>query len=818
MTFTAATGAAYGDPTGFSWQFDDEGSPRTGATTARTFTCSSQVGLTLTVTGRSKTASTKKSVVISGSPQCCAATAGPVTTFSWTETGVLNFQGMQQQQPYAGQLVHFTDPVPNNGTSWRWEIAIQPTADSPTTVRTEHLPTYTFPAAGSYKVKFTPSNCFGAGATIEKSVTVYADVRPVTADFSCTPTSPAVGALATCTPSTGFNLGDPTTFDWTFPGAVKISGNPAQFTFSCAGANQVSLIAKRGGTASQPKAKTVNTTGSPSCCKPPNRAGTPNPASGATIPGGNIVLSWARPTQGTDPLRYDVYLDGVKLPECTDLTALQCATTVLDGTTTHLWKVIAKGDCGDTTTYPDTPAEWRFKACSAATAPEATAFTYSPAGPVEVGGVVQQQPYVGQQVTFSYDPTAPATSWMWTDYQKVPAVYYDVSNPRITYSSPGDKKMYLRAANCAGTRSITQYVHVYEDVRPVQARFSMSPTAPDSFDPVTFTFDTSDEVGNPNEFTIDYGDGTTPETTSTISTLHAYGCGKLYRVSVTARRVKVGSTVASDPHSEDLPVSGFPCSPQEMMVVDMVRQVQGGDGVVERGDMILFNPSAEPMLLEMTVRDKDTGVVTTGLALPPLPPQGTLALADIAGLSGLDFSSATLWFKRTEPGAETLPVINAWRYIEAAGGAKYGQFLPVFQLWPAADYTTTKWITGLIHNGSTAERNHSGFVTKLTFVDPTLKDPNRTPWGSKRVKLTLYDNATGAVLKVDSLDLYDPKFSFNGYRQDYINNFFHLPGAQDLKAVTVQVEIPPGISLVVTSSMFDNLTAHAVVFPSQTVQ
>lgn len=818
VTFTAATGAAYGDPDGFSWQFDDEGAPRTGVTTSRTFDCSKQVGLTLTVTGRGKTASTKKSVVIAGSPQCCSATVGPTATFAWTPSGTLSFQGVQQQQPYVGQLVQFTDPVPNNATSWRWEIALQPTPDSLTVIKTEHLPTYTFPAAGSYKVKMTPSNCFGAGTTVEKSVTVYADVRPVTADFSCTPASPAVGATVTCTAQTGFNYGDPDGFDWTFPGNVKRTGNPAQFAFTCAGANQVTLISKRGATASPSTSKTVTSTGTPSCCKPPNRAGSPSPASGATIPGGNVTLGWARPTQGTDPLRYDVYLDGVKLPECTDLTALQCLTTVLDGTITHVWKVIAKSDCGDTTTYPDTPPEWRFKACSATAVPDATSFTYAPSGPVEVKGVVQQQPFVGQHVVFSYNPseTAPATAWMWTDYQKSPAVFYDVPHPDIVYTSPGDKKMYLRASNCAGSRSITQYVHVYEDVRPVEARFSMSPASPDAFEPVTFTFDTSDEVGNPTQFTIDFGDGTPPETTTDASIQHAYGCAKQYRVSVTARRVKAGSTVVSEPHGEDLQVSGYPCSPQELLVVDQITQILGTDGVTERGDMIVFNPTADPMELEVTVRDRDTGVVTTGLRLPPLPPQGTLALADIMGQLNLNFSSATLWFKRTEEGATTLPVINAVRYIEATGGAKYGQFLPVFPVWPASDQNTSRWITGLIHNGSNAERNHTGFITKLTFVDPTLKDPNRTPWGSKRVILRLYDNQTGRLIDTDSLNLDDTRF--NGYRQDYLNNFFHESSTLDMKAVTVQVEIPAGISVVVSSSMFDNVTARAVVFPSQSVQ
>ena len=428
--------------------------------------------------------------------------------------------------------------------------------------------------------------------------------------------------------------------------------------------------------------------------------------------------------------------------------------------------------------------------------------------------MVQQQPYVGQTVTFSYDPTVPATTWSWTDYQVSPAATFEVPNPQVVYGSPGKKKMYLRVSNCAGTRSITQYIDVYADLRPVEARFSFDPPAPSSLEPVTFTFDTSDEVGNPNEFTIDFGDGTPPLTTTEATAQHAYGCGKIYRATVTAKRNKPGSTVTSQPHTEDVQVAGYPCAASALVVVDMVRQVQRTSGVIERGDMVLFNPTDDVMLLEMAARNAETGVVTPGLVLPPLPPQGTMALADALSLLGLDFSNATLWFNRAEENADALPVVNAWKYLEPTAGVKYGQFLPVFPVWPPSDQTTNRWITGLIHNSLNAERGHYGFVTRLTFVDPTLKDPGRTPWGTKKLILRLYDNQTGQLLRTDSLNL----DNYGGYRHDYLNRIFHLSDGQDLKAVTVQVEVPPGVSVIVTSSMFDNYTENAVVFPSQTAQ
>ena len=110
-------------------------------------------------------------------------------------------------------------------------------------------------------------------------------------------------------------------------------------------------------------------------------------------------------------------------------------------------------------------------------------------------------------------------------------------------------------------------------------------------------------------------------------------------------------------------------------------------------------------------------------------------------------------------------MVNAYKYLEPTTGMKYGQFLPVFPVWPAADQTTTRWITGLIHNSLNSERGRYGFITKLTFVDPTITDPNRVPWGSKKLILRLYDNQTGQLLRTDSLNL----DSYGGYRHDYLN-------------------------------------------------
>ena len=527
------------------------------------------------------------------------------------------------------------------------------------------------------------------------------------------------------------------------------------------------------------------------------------PTNGATVPGGTVTLQWARPTQGTDPLRYDVILDGAALPGCTNLGVRQCLATVPDGTTTHLWKVIARNACGATTDI-DTPSEWRFKACSAPSAPDATSFTWQPNGQVVVGGVVQQQPYVGQEVTFSYHPNVAPTTMTWTDCQRVPAVVYaGVWHPTVVYASASDKKMYLKAGNCAGTRTITHYVKVYADVRPVTARFSLAPANPAAVDLVTVTFDTSAAAGDPDQFTVDFGDGTPVETTAAAFAQHAYRCGRTYRITVTARRTRYGGKISSTPAAADIEVTGQACVPRGFLLVDVPRLVVRPDGSQETGGVAVFNPSAEAMSLVLAARDTASGQLHKGIALPPLAPKGSMALADLVGFANLDLARATLWLESAAEGATELPVVGAWSFVEYASGQRHGQSLPMAPIWPAASHATARWISGLMHNSLAAERGRYGSISRLTFVDPTITDAGRTPWGTKKLILRLYDVATGSLVRIDSLNL----DNYSGYRSDYLNRIFHLPDAQDLSSVLVKIEIPAGVSVISTAAVTDNSTA-----------
>jgi len=733
----------------------------------------------------------------------CAQTAVPVATIAIEPSGTVLIGGVPQAQPYAGQRVTLRGSATGGPIlGWTWSDVGAPGA-----VQATQDVAWTWDTPGTRSVRLSATNCAGRSSDAVAAVEIHADVRPVTADFTWSPAPPQAGIATTFTASTGAALGDPVDFAWTFPGGVTRTGAVVEHAFSCAGDHEVTLVARRGDVASAPAARAVAVEGGPPCCAAPDRATSPSPANGATVPGGAVTLRWGRPAQGTDPITYDVELDGVAVPECTGIAARECPVAVADGTATHFWRVVARTACG-ATTDSGAPSEWRFKACSSPRSPDATTFTWWPAGEVVIGGVVQQQPYVGQEVTFSYDPSVAPTTISWTDYQRVPAVVLDgVARPTIVYTTAGSKKMYLRAANCAGTRTITQYVRVYADQRPVTARFATSPASPAALDLVTVRFDASAAAGDPDEFTVDFGDGTPPETTSAAFAQHVYRCGRTYRITVTARRTRYGARTASAPVSAEVVVAGRPCVPSGFLLVDVPQRAAGADGSQETGAVTVFNPAGETMDLVLSARDAATGALRSRLVLPPLPPKGTLALADLVALAGLDFARATLWVENAAAGAAAVPVVNAWRLVEHASGRRHTQALPAIEVWPPADRAVTLWVPGLVHDSLAAERSRQGAVTRLTFVDPTIAGATRAPWGSRRLTLALIDAGTGTTVRTDSLDL----DAVAGYRSDYLNRFFHLADGLALGAVAVRVDVPAGVAVAVAGAVTDAATGSTRV-------
>jgi formylglycine-generating enzyme required for sulfatase activity/fibronectin type 3 domain-containing protein len=293
----------------------------------------------------------------------CSAPAPPVANFTWSPQGAApGFPG--QQQPYAGQAVQFTDQSTNSPTAWSW-YDFQGAGVS-YSVRN---PTHTWSSSGPKNVRMNATNCQGSSGEVLKAVTVYDDVRPVTANFTWSPAA-ARGVAITFSAMQGYTYGDPTTFSWTFKdNNATATGAVVAHTFACGGTFDVVLTAKRG-SYQQTITKTVSVSGA-SCC--------------------------------------------------------------------------------------------------AAPAVPVAAFTWSPQG-VLPGYPQQQQPYVGQQVSFVDQSTNSPTSWAWTGLPD--GSDGSVPSPTVVWTTPGTYTVGLTATNCKGTSTaVTHQVVVRQDLRPVDERF-----------------------------------------------------------------------------------------------------------------------------------------------------------------------------------------------------------------------------------------------------------------------------------------------------------------------------------------------------------
>ncbi len=205
----------------------------------------------VTATNSAGTAtSAKRSLTVASS---CAQTAAPTANFTWAPNAPVVIGGVTQNQPYEGQLVQLTDQSTNSPTGWDW------TDFSATTW--PHLaqqnPTYTWTTPGAKVVRLTATNCFGTSTQVSKTVTVAADVRPVTAHFTMSPEVPATGQTVTFSADTADQYGNPTHFTWNFgdgTSPITVTSQSVTHVYDCARSYVVTL------TASRTKSTTVSST------------------------------------------------------------------------------------------------------------------------------------------------------------------------------------------------------------------------------------------------------------------------------------------------------------------------------------------------------------------------------------------------------------------------------------------------------------------------------------------------------------------------------------------------------------------------------
>ncbi len=194
---------------------------------------------TVTLTATNCGGSSVKTATVTVGP-ACDQPAPPTADFTWGPTGAL--EGFpEQMQPYAGQDVQFQDLSTNAPDAWHW-VDFQ---ESHATYE-EQNPVHRWDVPGTKNVRLTAHNCAGDSAQVLKTVTVYADVRHVSADFEAASEDLTTGVPLTFTAYDDAAHGDPTTFSWTCDDGGTHQGATIEHTFSCRGTHSITLTASRG--------------------------------------------------------------------------------------------------------------------------------------------------------------------------------------------------------------------------------------------------------------------------------------------------------------------------------------------------------------------------------------------------------------------------------------------------------------------------------------------------------------------------------------------------------------------------------------------
>ncbi len=247
------TDQSAGGPTSWQWDFGLPSANDVSTAQNPTFTYSSEGTFTVTLTASNCKGSSTKQKQISVLP-ACGEPGVPEADFAWLPVEpsfdqlCQLFPAQCSKQPYAGQKVRLTDTSTNNPTDWNWYVfqETQPDFTEQATV------TVQWNEPGPKNVRLKAKNCVGWSSERLKTITVYPDERPVTADFD-PPANVSTGKEVTLTAKTGFAYGDPTEFTWEIqdpkpgePNPVKLTGNPVNYSFKCGGHREVKLTAKRG--------------------------------------------------------------------------------------------------------------------------------------------------------------------------------------------------------------------------------------------------------------------------------------------------------------------------------------------------------------------------------------------------------------------------------------------------------------------------------------------------------------------------------------------------------------------------------------------
>jgi PKD repeat protein len=649
-----------------------------------------------------------------------------------------------------------------------------------------------------------------AGVTLVSPAPASAD------DFTWSPTSPNIGQAVTFTSTVYYS-----TMRWTFdqqgcsPSADAQVITPAclmgtcfvTFHFASPGTHSVMMSAPGTGTGCTsgycPKAShtlTVANAGSCGATSAPTAPVLSAPVAGTQVSPGNVAFSWQAST-GTAPISYVVKYCSQTI--CPSQSTTTCSANLATPGTCD-WYVTASNSVGSADSLHRSLTVQ--SSCTATAAPVAS-FTYSPSTPVTVGGVTQNRPYEGQTVTFTDTSTNSPTAWDWTDFGVTPAAHLTLQNPNYVWSTTGDKAVRLAATNCKGTSpQVSQTVHVWPDVRPVTAQFLHSPDVGQTGQEVTFGAVVSDATGNPNRFTWDFGDGSTPVTGSQASVTHVYTCARVYPVSLVASRV-MSTTVTSPATTVNLTVGGTSCAPAALLIMDVARHAPGVGTSVWNTDVKFYNSTADDMILKIRYQLPGAGTPNESPSfLLHADEVRTLesVLAELAPhwIGYVDFTKASVWLYHASVsmrGSASLPVVSARTHTGAAPTYDdYGMMLPVLSVVAPSSKSQVLYILGAEHNGKTAQQQLRGFRTNLTVVEP-----NGTGFAAGKVNLTLLREDDPSYVKKQALVTFAP---FQYMAQSIPTYFVGVGVDDDLGPIIIKIEVAANTAVAIGGSLVTNAT------------
>ncbi|MEI7663196.1 MAG: PKD domain-containing protein [Bacteroidota bacterium] len=429
------------------------------------------------------------------------ATTGGMYKFNSTlAEPIANFSANVTNIAPGGQ-VQFTDLSAGGPTAWQWSFP----GGTPASSTLQTPPPITYSTAGQYTVTLTITCPWGTDSEVKTNyIVVNASAAPV-ANFTANVTVITAGGQVSFS---DLSTGNPTTWQWTFPGGTPGSSTqqtPPAITYATAGVYNVSLTV-------------TNSFGSNTNTKV-NYITVNNPAA----PAANFTANQTNITTGAQV-------------QFTDLSTGSPTTwqwTFPGGTpgssTLQSPPLIAYNTAGQ---YDVTLTVTNAGGSSTNTKVQYIIVTNPVAPPVSNFTANQTNIIAGGQIQFTDLSTGTPTTWQWTFAGGTPGSSTLQTPPLITYSTAGQYDVSLTVTNAGGssTNTKSQYITVTNPAAPV-ANFTANQTNIAAGGQVQFT-DLS--TGNPTSWIWNFPGGNPASAFTQTPPLIIYSAAGQYDVTLTA--------------------------------------------------------------------------------------------------------------------------------------------------------------------------------------------------------------------------------------------------------------------------------------------